>query len=104
MTRVSVSPRAQQDLRRAARDYGLQNPDLVAPFYAAVHRALAFISDNPGAGSPRYAHLMPGTELRTWQIENFPYLLFYQRRADGIDIVRALHAHRDIPSILRDPR
>jgi plasmid stabilization system protein ParE len=47
---------------------------------------------------------MPGTELRTWQIENFPYLLFYQRRADGIDIVRALHAHRDIPSILRDPR
>jgi toxin ParE1/3/4 len=41
--------------------------------------------------------------LRCWQLERFPYLVFYVERDDHIDVWRVLHGHRDIPAWMRDP-
>ena len=41
--------------------------------------------------------------LRMWLVSGFEnYLVFYIERTHFIDIVRVLHAARDIPSMLRE--
>jgi plasmid stabilization system protein ParE len=42
------------------------------------------------------------TELRVWSIKGFEhYLIFYLPIDDDIDVIRVLHASRDVENILR---
>ncbi|MFP4148003.1 MAG: hypothetical protein ACLFUG_02215 [Nitriliruptoraceae bacterium] len=36
-------------------------------------------------------------------MRRFTYLIFYLEQADRLDVLRVLHAHRDIPASLQDP-
>jgi toxin ParE1/3/4 len=41
--------------------------------------------------------------LRMWVVADFEnYLVFYFERANSIEVVRILHAARDIPVLLRE--
>lgn len=57
---------------------------------------------HPGAGSSRYARVLPADGLRMWPVAGSAYRIFHLERADHIDIVRVLHGARDIPVLLRD--
>ena len=103
MTPLRVRPQADRDLD-AAVAFLLQES---AP--AAARRlldefviALRRIAGRPGIGSPRYAHLLQG--LRFWKLRRHPYLVFYIRQPDFVDVLRVLHAARDIPAALREDR
>ena len=51
-----------------------------------------------GVGRPRN-ELLPS--LRSFAVG--PYVIFYRRIADGVQIVRVLHDRRDIDAILSEP-
>jgi toxin ParE1/3/4 len=80
---------------------------------AGVETALRFVSElaktkrrvaeAPRHGSPRYAPTLGTPNLRHRKIGRFPYLVFYIEHDDWIDVVRVLHAARDIPSWLTEP-
>lgn len=100
-----VIPRrlATQDLRDAAAHYaGEVDPATARRFIDAVEEAFALIARQPGIGSPRYAVELDLPGLRARLVERFPYLIFYFQHTDHIDVLRILHAGRDIPTSLQD--
>jgi len=64
-----------------------------------LEAGFARIGAQPRIGSPRYARLLRG--LRFWKVNRFPYLVFYVDQPDHIDVLRVLHASRDLPAALR---
>lgn len=103
MTRVRIRPAADRDLD-AALDFLLRDGaraaarQLLDEFEAALGR----IAGRPAIGSSRYAHLLPG--LRFWKLRRHGYLVFYVVKPGQIDVLRVLHARRDIPAALGGDR
>lgn len=77
--------------------------DTALNFISALERAYAFISKNPAAGSPRWAHELSLPCLRSWTLKGFPWLVFFVEHENHIDVWRVLNAKRDIPAWLVDP-
>jgi len=103
--RCQVVPRrlATQDLRDAAAHYAAQTDAATARrFIDAVEEAFALIARQPGIGSPRYAVELDWPGLRTQPVQRFPYLMFYLEQTDHLDVLRVLHAHRDVPASLQN--
>jgi toxin ParE1/3/4 len=71
-------------------------------FVDELERAYTHIARHPATGSPRYAHQLGFADLRFWRVARFPYLVFYVERADDIDVLRVLHAQRDIPAWMNE--
>jgi toxin ParE1/3/4 len=62
---------------------------------AALHRTMRRLAHSPGMGSLR-------TDLAAIPVRVFPhrpYVFVYRERRDGIDVVRVLHAARDVASL-----
>lgn len=77
-------------------------PDVALGFIEELQSAYRAIADRPGLGSPRYAQELALPGLRSREVKGFPYLVFYIDRGDHIDVWRALHGRRDIPSRMRE--
>ncbi len=93
-----------QDLRDAAAHYAAEADAATARrFIDAAEQAFTVIARQPGIGSPRYAVELDWPGLRTHPVARFPYLIFYLEQADHLDVLRVLHADRDIPTNPRDP-
>lgn len=45
-----------------------------------------------------YAHDLDLPGLRFWPLTRFPYLVFYFKQSDCLDVWRVLHGRRDIPA------
>jgi len=99
---VRVRPLADADIDTASGYLRRNGPEAASRLLAALERAFRELARHPGAGSPRYAHVLPAEGLRMWPVAGSAYLIFYLERADHIDIVRVLHGARDIPVLLRD--
>ena len=56
---------------------------------------------HPELGSLRFAFELDLPGIRSMRVDKFPYVLFYLVRSDHLDVVRMLHASRDIPASLR---
>jgi toxin ParE1/3/4 len=103
--RCQVVPRrlATQDLRDAAAHYAAEVDAATARrFIDAVEQAFALIARRPSIGSPRFAVELDWPGLRTQPVQGFPYLVFYLEQTDHLDVLRVLHAHRDVPGSLQD--
>jgi toxin ParE1/3/4 len=72
-------------------------PWIADRFAGDLQSILVRIGQFPAAGSPRYAHEVNFPGLRSMRLRRFPFLLLYVERADRVEILRVLHARRDIP-------
>ena len=91
------------DVRDAVDHYTDEAGQAVAAgFLEELERVYDLIQTSPAAGSPRYAHELGIENVRNRQLRRYPYLVFYVEQRDRIDILRVLHAHRDIPAQLGD--
>ena len=102
--RYRVVPRtlATQDLREAAAHLAAEVDAVTARrFIDAVEQAFELLARQPGIGTPRYAVELDWPGLRTHPVQRFPYLIFYVEQTDHLDVLRVLHAHRDIPASLK---
>lgn len=103
--RYKVVPRrlATQDLRDTAAHYAVEVDAATAHrFVDAAQQAFTLIGRQPRIGSPRYAVELDWPGLRTHPVRRFPYFIFYLEQTDHLDVLRVLHAHRDIPASLQE--
>ena len=100
-----VIPRKQADVDiQEAFDHYLTEagPEIALSFADALELAIAHVSRNPEAGSPRYAHELSLPGLRHWSVKGFPYLIFYVEQTQHVDVWRLLQSQRDIPAWMND--
>ena len=102
MTRRVVRLRqARRDLVDTAAYLGQRNPDAALRFLAAVEQTLAAVTDAPAMGAKRSYGDSRLAGLRMLRVRGFgKHLLFYRETPEGIELVRVLHAARDIGAAL----
>jgi toxin ParE1/3/4 len=98
MTDFLIAPAARIELDEIWSYYGveLQNPDaadrIIDEIFAAFHR----LGQTPGMG--HFRSDLANEPLRFWHARN--YLIIYRSEKRPIEIVRVLHAARDVQVIL----
>jgi toxin ParE1/3/4 len=95
---------ANRDVREAANYYtDMIDADTAFRFALAVSAGIHDIAVSPKLGSPRYAELVNLPGLRNRKLRRFPQIVFYMEYDEHIEIIRVLHAARDIPAWLSEP-
>ena len=103
MKPVRITPKADHDVDEIYEWLHRENPARANRFLEAVDQTIQAVSQMPGIGSRRYAHipLMPG--MRMVKVKQFErYLLFYLERNEFIDIIRIVHSARNLPEALNE--
>ena len=102
---IVLRERARRDIDEAITHYLTEaDPAVALAFIDALDNAYRHIGEQPGSGSPRYAHELDIPGLRCRSAGKFPYLIFYVERETEIDVWRVLHDARDIPAWMREPQ
>jgi toxin ParE1/3/4 len=99
--RIVITPRASQDIDEHFAYIAQNNSDAALRFFDAVRHTFAKLAQMSGMGR-LYPVSNPRLEgLRKWSVKGFEkHLIFYLSFDDYIEIVRILHAARDIEVIL----
>lgn len=92
--RIELSPVAQRGILDITDYYVEFSPALAERFAEELTITLQGPALQPAMGSRRYAHLLPDRSLRMWQLDHFPYLLFYRTQAQTLNLLRVLHERR----------
>lgn len=107
MKAKAVIPREQanQDVDEAIGYYVSERAEQAAlGFIDALEQGYAHIGRHPATGSPRYAQELNLPGLRFWPLSRYPYLVFYVEHLNHVDVWRVLHAQRDIPAWMQEPK
>jgi len=101
---VRLRQLAAADLEGASEHYRREAGEQTAlDFIDAVERAVKRIRRSPHVGSLRFAYELAIPDLRAWQLQRFPYVVFHVVTDDEIDVWRILHTRRDAPAALEPP-
>jgi plasmid stabilization system protein ParE len=87
--RLIVRTEAEKDVAAAAQWYEERSSGLSLRFRASLDRALSLIENNPELYAPVYRG------LRRALLRRFPYGVFYIPRDEDIIVVAVLHTSRD---------
>jgi toxin ParE1/3/4 len=99
--RIVIRPRADRDMDEHAEFIARNNLEAARRLYDAAAQAFDQLAAMPEMGSPRAFRNPSLSGLRLWRIPGFErHLIFYRPIQDGIEIIRVLHAARDIDAIL----
>jgi toxin ParE1/3/4 len=94
-------PQARHDIVAAALYIAEDSPEAARRFLEAVEQTIATAAAMPGVGAPRRYRDPRLAGLRMIAVRGFEkHLVFYRPLEPGIEIVRVLHAARDIETIL----
>ena len=100
---ITIRPRASIDLDEQSDYIAQNNLDAALRFFDSARQSFSQLARTPGIGSP-YEVSNPRLQgLRKWPVRGFEkYLIFYLVRDDRLEVVRIIHAARDIPAILAE--
>ncbi len=100
MPQIETTPLAKQDLVDVGQFIAEDSVTAAARFLDAAERAFKKLADMPAMGAPVECRHDRLTAIRMWPIRGFPnHLIFYRPLKDGIEVIRVLHAARDIAAI-----
>lgn len=94
MSRLIITPLAQQDIVVAAEWYGDQSSALVHSFLDQLRDVKERIVKTPLIYQERIA------SIRVARLRRFPYCVYYRADADLIVVIAVLHERRD-PFVLK---
>ena len=101
--RVLSSDAALRDLDEQAKFIQRDSPDAAIRFLAAAEVSFHLLAGMPELGERQEFERKELADLRAWQVRGFEnYLIFYRPIEHGVEIVRVLHAARDIAAILEE--
>jgi toxin ParE1/3/4 len=101
---VRLRQLAAADLEGASEYYRREAGEQTAlDFIDAVERAVKRIRRSPHVGSLRFAYELAIPDLRAWQVQRYPYVVFYVVTDEEVDVWRMLHTRRDVPATLEPP-
>jgi toxin ParE1/3/4 len=94
--------RAVEDIDQYADYIAGHNERAAYRFLERVEETFALLSRHPRIGSPRFDHVVPG--LRACPVVTFDtYIVLYFVRTRAVQIVRVVHASRDLEALLKGP-
>ncbi len=99
MKPVRLRPAAGEDIRAVVGHYRDDSGVGIAlAFTDQLQRAIVRIAlgEEQGSGWLGQAIDVPG--LRVWRVPRFPFVLLAFERPDHFDLLRVLHAKRDLPA------
>ncbi|MGO9648921.1 MAG: type II toxin-antitoxin system RelE/ParE family toxin [Terriglobales bacterium] len=100
MTRYRFTPQAVADLFDIWSFIAKDNPAAADRVEEAVFRACNFLADSPLAG--RIRKDLTALPVRFWVVQPYSnYLIVYRPESNPLQIIRVLHAARDLPAVLR---
>ena len=88
MNRVRISPLAKQDIREAIDFYETQRIGLGYELFDEIYATIETVRMNPEA----YGH--DEIDVRKKLVHRFPYVVFYRKLSDSIDVVAVAHTSR----------
>jgi plasmid stabilization system protein ParE len=98
--KVFISRRAETDLAQIyAFLFAHAAPDVAERFRTHTERALTHLGRHPDTG-PHPGWATRHRSLRFWVISRTPYVIYYERRREGVSIERVLDGRRDVHRIL----
>jgi len=97
MSRVLLTEAARSDLEGIHDYIFLDSPAAAARVRTALRDATRRLARNPRIGHLRSD--LADEPLRFWQV--FSYLIVYRPETEPLQIVRVLHASRDVRSLLK---
>ena len=75
--------------------------ELATPFYEAAEATYRFLLRNPSIGKPCRSPKHRALGVREFGIKGFPrHLIFYRAVPEGIEILKVVHAARDLEALL----
>jgi toxin ParE1/3/4 len=100
---VLRTPAARVDLAGCYASIGERNAGAAHRFRLSAETTFAALSRTPGIGAPYETANPRLSGLRCARVRRFRnYLIFYRSIAGGIEIIRVLHAARDIGALLEE--
>jgi toxin ParE1/3/4 len=79
--------------------------EAAARFFQSLEASLQKLATMPELGEQQRFERKELADLRVWQVQGFEnYLIFYRPVEHGIEVIRILHAARDIAAIFDDPK
>lgn len=96
MPRVTRSAEARADLADIWDYLAQDNPRRATAFLRELESTFQTLADQPFAGRKRPEL---GEDVRSLPVGR--YVVYYQPWPDGIDVVRVLHAARDVVRLIR---
>ena len=104
--RYVIRPKADQDLNDQAHYLATQaNPSVGHNFLLAAHETFSLLATQPNMGWHSRLKNPALASLRVFRVSGFEKLLvLYRSRPDGVEILRVLHASRDLEAFLRRDR
>jgi toxin ParE1/3/4 len=99
-----LSPAADRDTDEHFLYIAKRNHEAAVRFFHAAEASFQRLARMPELGERQEFGRAELAGLRAWQVRGFEnYLIFYRPIEHGIEIVRVLHAARDIAAIFDDP-
>ena len=71
-------------------------------FMSALSASLRFLCDYPKAGSLRLGQQIGRSQIRSWPISHFPYLVMYRESPEQVEVFRVLHQRQDLLKLIKD--
>jgi plasmid stabilization system protein ParE len=100
MTNFQFTPQSITDLFEIWRFIAEDNPTAADRVEEAIFKACEFLANSPLAG--RIRQDLTTLPLRFWVVQPYPsYLIVYNAESRPVQVIRILHAARDLPTILR---
>jgi len=98
MKRFRLTRSARRDLVEILDFIAKDSPAAAARVRERMHEAMARLADLPEIGHSRRD--LADEPLRFWQV--YSYLIIYRPEAEPLEVVRVLHASRDVRSLLQE--
>ena len=100
--RIVRRRRATQDIDEHAAYIAIRNPKAAFRFLEMVEETFDLLARHPRIGSARLDHIVSG--LRAIPVRTFQsYIVVYFITGGGVQVVRIIHASRDIEALLKGP-
>ncbi len=93
MSSFLLTLQAKKDLEEIHDFISQDNPTIALSFINSIQEKLQIVASSPEIGRKREEL---GFELRSFPIRN--YIIFYRIKNSNIEIIRILHAARDVES------
>ena len=99
MSQYILSPKAREDLIEIHDYIAKDNPTAALEYIDLLEEKCKFLASSPmiGIARPQF-----GTTVRSFPVGS--YIIFYDPKENGVEIIHVLHAKRDILSIFKKER
>ena len=98
---VSKKPEALRDLVEQADYIAQQSLEAAERFLDAAEATFELLARSPELGGLCQFRSPQAAGLRVWPVRGFKnHLVFYRPADNGIDVIRVIHAARDIEAVL----